>query len=48
MDADEDVMAGWMRVNGSSGELVGGVEGGEDLCLHAGRKRHFTKEDKDK
>ena len=48
MDANEDVMACWVRVYGSSSETVGGVEGGEDLCLHGGRKRHVVKEDKDR
>ena len=45
MDADEDVVTCWGRVDGSSGKLVGGVEGGEDLSLHGGWKSHAVEGD---
>ena len=40
MDADEDVVACGGRGKGSGGEVVGGIEGVEDLGLHGRWKRH--------
>lgn len=40
MDAEEDVMACWGRRKGACGEVVGSVEGVEDLSLHCGWERH--------